>query len=171
MAAKRFRTIAFSLLLVFTNMSCDQVTKTIARQEINPNDRIQVVGDYLTLTKVENTGAFLSLGNAWADPIKMAILIFLPLLALGYGLYILLAKKTLTTLFRAGLAFMVGGGVGNLFDRIMFGSVTDFVHINAVIFQTGIFNMADVSIMVGIGFVLLDVLVFKNRLEYNLYRR
>ena len=171
MKSKRITRITFGLLLVLTNISCDQVTKSIVRQEISPNERIQVISDYLTLTKVENTGAFLSLGNAWSAPVKTAVLILLPLLALGYGLYILLTKTTLTPFFMAGLAFMLGGGFGNLFDRILFGSVTDFLHINAGLFQTGIFNMADVSIMVGMSFILLDVLILKNRLEGNLYLR
>lgn len=171
MKSKRLTRITFALLLVLTNISCDQVTKSIVRQEINPHERIRVLSDYLILTKVENAGAFLSLGSAWSTPAKAAILILLPLLALGYGLYILLTKVTLTPLFMIGLAFMLGGGIGNLFDRIMFGSVTDFLHIHTGLFQTGIFNMADVSIMVGMGFILLDVLVLKNRLERNLYSR
>jgi signal peptidase II len=47
------------------------------------------------------------------------------------------------------LSFAIGGGIGNIYDRLVHGSVTDFMHINFGLFQTGIFNMADVSIMVG----------------------
>jgi signal peptidase II len=53
-----------------------------------------------------------------------------------------------------GAAFVIGGGIGNLYDRIMFGSVTDFLHIDFVIFQTGIFNFADVSIMIGMAMII-----------------
>jgi signal peptidase II len=55
-----------------------------------------------------------------------------------------------------GLCFVVGGGVGNLFDRILYGSVTDFLYLKFGIFQTGIFNMADVSIMAGMSIILLQ---------------
>lgn len=48
-----------------------------------------------------------------------------------------------------GISFVIGGGIGNLYDRVLYGSVTDFMHLKFGIFQTGIFNMADVSIMLG----------------------
>ena len=51
-----------------------------------------------------------------------------------------------------GLCFVIGGGVGNLFDRMVYGSVTDFLYLKFGVFQTGIFNMADVSIMTGMLF-------------------
>ncbi len=52
--------------------------------------------------------------------------------------------------------FLIGGGIGNIYDRIVYGSVTDFLHMDFVLFRTGIFNLADVSIMVGIGLLLLQ---------------
>ncbi len=55
-----------------------------------------------------------------------------------------------------GIIFCIGGGVGNLYDRIIKGSVTDFVHLKFGPLQTGIFNAADVSIMIGLGLILLD---------------
>ena len=58
-----------------------------------------------------------------------------------------------------GLCFVIGGGVGNLFDRIVYGSVTDFLYLKFGIFQTGIFNMADVSIMTGMSVILLQFLL------------
>ena len=54
-----------------------------------------------------------------------------------------------------GISFVLGGGIGNMYDRIIHGSVTDFLHIDFVIFQTGIFNMADVSIMTGMFLILI----------------
>jgi signal peptidase II len=53
------------------------------------------------------------------------------------------------------MCFLIGGGIGNIYDRIKFGSVTDFLHIDFILFRTGIFNLADVSIMIGIGILLL----------------
>jgi signal peptidase II len=61
-----------------------------------------------------------------------------------------------------GLSFIVGGGIGNLYDRILYSSVTDFFHIDlGGIFKTGIFNMADVSVMVGMGLILLAGITHK----------
>ena len=64
-----------------------------------------------------------------------------------------------------GIIFCIGGGLGNLYDRIVHGSVTDFLHIKFGSLQTGIFNAADVSIMVGFGLILLDA--FLKRKEEN----
>jgi signal peptidase II len=56
---------------------------------------------------------------------------------------------------------VVGGGIGNIYDRIAHGSVTDFMHLRFGALQTGIFNVADVSIMIGVGLILLDTWVKK----------
>ena len=55
-----------------------------------------------------------------------------------------------------GMCFAIGGGIGNLFDRIHYGSVTDFLHIKWGMFQTGIFNLADVSIITGMIIILIQ---------------
>ena len=65
-------------------------------------------------------------------------------------------KKSLSNLTSLGICFVVGGGLGNIYDRLIYGSVTDFLHINFVIFQTGIFNMADVSIIAGTFAIVCD---------------
>jgi signal peptidase II len=58
-----------------------------------------------------------------------------------------------------GASFVIGGGIGNMIDRILHGSVTDFLHLKIGSFQTGIFNMADVSIMIGMAFLIYTSLV------------
>ena len=59
-------------------------------------------------------------------------------------------QKNLSNITILGSCFIVGGGVGNIYDKLIYGSVTDFLHIDFVIFETAIFNMADVSIMTGV---------------------
>ena len=62
---------------------------------------------------------------------------------------------------------IVGGGVANVFDRIVYGSVTDFMHIDfGGSLRTGIFNIADVSVMVGLGCLL--VASFRNKKKKTL---
>ena len=57
---------------------------------------------------------------------------------------------------------IVGGGIGNLYDRIAYGSVTDFMHIKFGVLQTGVFNVADMSIMAGM-FIILFHAWFKKK--------
>jgi signal peptidase II len=142
------------LLIVICNVGCDQISKTIVRNEIGYYENIKVYINNVTLTKVENTGAFLSVGSVLPEFLKFILLILLPSVVLLTGLYFILTKARLSRLTIIGAAFVIGGGIGNLYDRIMFGSVTDFLHIDFVIFQTGIFNFADVSIMIGMAMIV-----------------
>lgn len=146
------------LILVFIlfNIGCDQVTKNIVREQVDYHANIKVINDHITLTKVENTGAFLSAGDTLSGPVKFVLLTLLPLLTLLYGLYLVMRKVNMPILLMLGICFVIGGGIGNLYDRIIYGSVTDFLHIDFVIFQTGVFNVADMSIMAGMALIIIN---------------
>ncbi|WP_169704959.1 signal peptidase II [Runella slithyformis] len=137
------------LLTIIVNIGCDQITKNMVRKHISYYEHITVVRHHVTLTKVENTGAFLSLGHEWPSPLREILLVGLPILALICGLAVILYKQGLSPLFRVGASCVIGGSLGNIIDRTVRGSVTDFLHVQLGIFQTGIFNLADVSIMAG----------------------
>ncbi len=165
--AKRLKaTLRILLVLVIlgSNIGCDQVSKRIARNELGDAEQISFARNHVTLLKVENTGAFLSLGQTLPQPVKFIVLTALPSLALVFALGFMLLRKNASTWSLVGMAFVAGGGIGNIYDRIAHGSVTDFMHIDFVIFQTGIFNMADVSIMVGLFIIMIDMF-FKSRTQ------
>ena len=144
------------ILVVLLNFGCDQITKIIVREKIDYSENITLIKDHVILTKVENTGAFLSVGDNLPDFVRIIFLNVLPILVLVYGLYYLFTQTNLPRNFQLGVCFLIGGGIGNIYDRIKFGSVTDFLHIDFMLFRTGIFNLADVSIMIGIGILLID---------------
>lgn len=144
------------LLLLALIIAFDRVTKIYVRDHIHFSIIITVVKDFLTITRVENTGAFLSLGNSLQNPWRFIILTLLPGAALIWGLLYVLLKPNLNLLNQAGIITILAGGIGNLYDRAVYGSVTDFVHMNFGIFETGVFNVADVAIMVGVGMLLLN---------------
>lgn len=142
------RNIAILVVLI-ANIGCDQISKSVVRENVGFYQTIHVIRDYVTITYVENTGAFLSIGSSLPDSVKIFVLSVIPLVALVLGIVYLLTQKNLTWLSALALSFAIGGGIGNIYDRLVHGSVTDFMHINFGLFQTGIFNMADVSIMTG----------------------
>ncbi|MBB2146709.1 signal peptidase II [Pedobacter sp. LMG 31464] len=146
------------LAIVALNIGCDQVSKSIVRQKIDYDENISIIKNHFILTKVENTGAFLSAGNNLPEAVRFVLLSILPVLVLGYGLFYLLSKNNLPRSIQLGLCFLIGGGIGNVYDRILFGSVTDFLHMDFGIFRTGIFNLADVSIMIGIALLFIQSL-------------
>jgi signal peptidase II len=156
--SKTLRSISI-LLLVLANAGCDQIAKHAARQNIGYYETIDVIGKHFILTKIENSGAFLSTGDSLGGSVKFIFLSILPLLALCYGIYYLLTNTDLPKLLVLGICFVIGGGLGNLYDRMLYGSVTDFMHIDFYAFKTGIFNLADVSIMAGMVMILVNLYV------------
>jgi signal peptidase II len=149
---------AFLILLILSiTIGCDQVSKKIVREKLTDYQTVELLHNHLTIERVENTGAFLSLGDSASKPLRIIFLDVIPLvlivLSLGYILIKLSINKT--TLF--AIILMIGGGIGNIYDRIIHGSVTDFLYINlGGIFHTGVFNVADLCITVGISIVLLQ---------------
>ncbi|GAB3936674.1 signal peptidase II [Mucilaginibacter myungsuensis] len=146
--------IAIILLVISVNIGCDQVSKNIVRNNISESQLIGYVGGHFTLMKVENTGAFLSLGNNIPTIFKYILLIGMPILML-LGSVIFLIIKKVPRIPLIGACFVIGGGIGNIYDRILYGSVTDFMHIRFGALQTGVFNMADVSVTVGASMLFI----------------
>ncbi len=152
---------AFLLIIVALNLGCDQVSKVVARKHIDFYQQITIIKDRFILTKVENTGAFLSAGSNLPEFTRIMVLTILPLVVLVYGLFYLYVNKALPRLMQIGVCFLIGGGMGNIYDRIVHGSVTDFLFMDFMLFRTGVFNLADVSIMVGIGLLFSQTLMAK----------
>jgi len=156
MLQKTSTRIIIILLIVFTNVGCDQISKKMVRDSVTPGKQIELVGKKFLLMNVENDGAFLSWGSNLSKGMKNFILLILPSIMLVGALIYLFFQKDLDRLSLIGWSFVIGGGIGNMYDRILYGSVTDFFYIDlGGVFHTGVFNMADVSIMVGMGFLLV----------------
>ncbi|RYU90812.1 signal peptidase II [Mucilaginibacter terrigena] len=154
--------IIFFLVILVLNVIADQVTKSMMRAHIGYYDHYSFFNDHFTLLRVENTGAFLSLGAKLVQPFRFILLTLLPAIALLGALFYSITKKGLSNLMVTGIVFCIGGGMGNLYDRIVYGSVTDFAHIKFGPLQTGVFNAADVSIMIGFGLILLNSFLRRN---------
>lgn len=165
MSTKGITRLVLTLAIVISNIGCDQVSKKMVRSTIDSDKTIAVIGHYLMITNVENSGAFLSIGNSLSRSSKNIFLSVLPLLALAAALIYILTKKTISRTMLCGFCFIVGGGIGNIFDRIVHGSVTDFLYIRAGIFHTGIFNMADLSIVTGTLILLLHTFLHRNKAD------
>ena len=150
------RTILILILVVF-NIGLDQVSKGLVREHVVPGSRTEVLGTRLQLMNVENSGAFLSLGSDSNPTVKLIFLLILPVIVLGVVLYYVLTNKTLDNLSIIGLSCIAGGGIANLYDRFLYGSVTDFLYINlGGVFKTGVFNSADLSVTTGMILLLLS---------------
>jgi signal peptidase II len=144
------------LVAMTTTVACDRVTKQVAAATLAGAPTRSFLADTCRLEYAENEGAFLGLGSDWPLPVRTA------LFSIANGLLLLvMAVLTMrlhwprTALF--GLALFVSGGVSNLLDRAIYGKVIDFMNVGIGPLRTGIFNVADVAIMLGAVLVLVAV--------------
>jgi signal peptidase II len=165
MPSKKILRITIILSIIFANIGCDQVSKKIVRHRISENETIDVLRNHLVVMRVENSGAFLSFGDSLSKSVKNILLSVLPLIALTFGAIYIFTKQNIPALSLMAICFIIGGGVGNIFDRIAYGSVTDFLYIHFGAFHTGVFNMADMSITVGAIIILLQSTYRRMRIQ------
>jgi len=152
--------IGVLFILILCNVGCDQITKNKVRKEIVANETIHIIKNNFILTHVENKGAAYGLGENLPPILKLLFLNALPLIFL-IGLFVYSVKKEGTTkLNLIAVSFLIGGGLGNIYDRILFNSVTDFMYVELGFFNTAVFNMADVSVVVGTLLLILNYSVF-----------
>ncbi len=126
--------------------------------------QINVIKDYFQLIWVENKGAFLGMGSDMDPTLKFIFLLILPTLVLIYVIYYIVKTKELDRSSLIAFCCIIGGGIANVFDRIVYGEVTDFFFINlGGIFKTGIFNVADFSVTTGMILLLLSGLFNRDK--------
>lgn len=147
------------LILLAIVVGSDQISKYIIRRNIDYNHQINVIDNFITLTKAENTGAFLSLGDNLPRAAYTVLMIIIPLIALLIALNYLFRNTSLSKILIIGLCLIIGGGLGNIIDRIIYGSVTDFLYFNFGVFHTGIVNLADIALTTGCFILIYELSV------------
>jgi len=139
-----------ALLIVVAAAAVDQGTKAAARKELSGKPPVFLVERIMVLRYVENEGAFLSLGAGLPRTVRTVTFIAFPLIVLGCMVVYLLRKRGIGWGTLAGFSLIVGGGVGNLIDRLFRdGRVGDFIMIGVGGLRTGIFNFADLTVLAG----------------------
>jgi signal peptidase II len=133
----------------------DQLTKVWAVAALKDGPRYSYLFDTIRIAYAENIGAFLGLGNS-LDP-HIRFLIFTALVGIFlFGLLIyLLISKQIDRISLLALSLIFAGGFSNFIDRATNeGAVVDFLNMGVGGLRTGIFNVADVYIMIGAGLVI-----------------
>ena len=143
-------------ILIAVSILLDQLSKFLIRQNVDQYSEIKLIGDYFILTNVENSGAFLGMGSDFSPFIKTVFLLILPIIVLICIMIYVYKDKQIDKISLIGFCLIIGGGIANIYDRILYGSVTDFLFIDlGGIFKTGIFNIADLSVTTGMILILL----------------
>lgn len=150
--------VLFITALIIT---ADQISKSLIKSTMTLYDVIPVIPGFFQLNYITNKGmAFginLPVGISFFSGISLIIICFL--------VWILWCERKNNLLMRISLALILGGAIGNLIDRILFGEVVDFFDFMIGDFHWYIFNIADSAVTVGIILMLFYSFLFKPKVQ------
>ena len=152
--------VLFITALIIT---ADQISKSLIKSTMTLYDVIPVIPGYFYLTYIINEGmAFgidlpFGIGTLFFSGVSLIITCFL--------VWILWCERNNNLLMRVSLALILGGAIGNLIDRILFGEVVDFFDFMIGDFHWYIFNIADSAVTVGIILMLFYSFLFKPKVQ------
>jgi signal peptidase II len=154
------RAVYFLIALIVVLL--DRWTKHLVAQHIRLYAHIQVIPGFFRLTHTENTGAAFSLFADSPTPLKTGLLITFSAVALVVVSVLLWKNNHAHMATGIGLSLILGGALGNLWDRLARGRVVDFLLFYVKQYQWPVFNLADSAIVVGAGLLVLEILFHKS---------
>ncbi|MFO7660707.1 MAG: signal peptidase II [Candidatus Cloacimonadaceae bacterium] len=157
-AARQFRYLWLAAVIILL----DQLVKIVVKLNLPLYESKQILGELVMLTHVQNTGAAFSI-SLGSPEFNRIFFIIMTVLAVVFVLYMIYRSNT--KLQRIALSMVVGGAIGNVIDRILFGYVTDFVDVdfpNIIMQRWPVFNVADSSIVIAMGLLILDAIINKD---------
>jgi signal peptidase II len=148
------------LLLVAATLLLDRWTKVLIRSRFDLNESISVIDGLFSITYVRNTGVAFGIFDPIASPAKSVLLsaftAFAALAVITYSVRSPVRNK----LLQVALALILGGALGNLYDRLAYGYVVDYLEFYAGSYHWPSFNVADSAITMGV--VLLGLEIIRN---------
>ena len=172
-------TLKFKLSIVFIILvlviSLDQATKLWAVETLRGQSSVEYMGGFFTFTYAENTGAFLGFGGDWSRQVRFIVFAVVVLLGL-VGMFWYLLKKEVSKANLIAYSFILAGGLGKLWDRMSRanGGVIDFMVFDSglnlnlgfikIPMRTGVVNIADIAIVIGVLLALSAEYYFDRRL-------
>jgi signal peptidase II len=150
----------FYLAVAAVVLVCDRLSKIYIRGHVALNfESIPVIPHLFSITHVENTGAAFSLMADWPRSVRAPLLIGFSVIALVLVCYMLWKSARRFTWLGLAMALILGGAAGNLYDRVRYGHVTDFLHFYIGVHAWPDFNVADSAIVVGCTLLVLYLLI------------
>ena len=138
-------------LIAVIVIALDQFTKYLVRANMQPGDRIPVIGDWMSIYYVQNTGTAFSMfsGNRFVTVFLTSALIIFCIL------FIIKEARTGQMLVPALFTFVAAGGASNMIDRLMLGYVTDMISCGSF----AVFNVADIGVTCGCVLAMLALII------------
>jgi signal peptidase II len=139
----------------------DQITKAIVDRTMPLHHSIPLVDGLFNLTYVRNTGAAFGIFAGSHEVFRRPFLIGVSIVAIGFIVVMLRRLRDDATGLAVALAFILGGAIGNLIDRIVYGEVIDFLDVYWSTYHWPAFNVADSFITIGVAITLFYLLKAK----------
>jgi signal peptidase II len=148
----------YYFLIALSVLALDRLTKRLIAQRLTLHDSIQVIPGFFRIIHTENPGAAFGLFADSPTPWKVALLILFSVIALLIVFALLWKNSHRLTTTGVGLSLVLGGAIGNLWDRIVSRHVVDFLLFYIGRYQWPAFNLADSAIVVGAGLLVFEIL-------------
>ncbi|MFI5113351.1 MAG: signal peptidase II [Terriglobales bacterium] len=160
----------YHFLIAILVIVLDRMSKWLVAGSINLHDSISVLPGFFRLTHVQNSGAAFGLFAESSSEWKVAILILFSILALAVVSALLWKNSHSMTTTGVGLALIMGGAVGNLWDRLLTGHVVDFFDFYLGSYHWPAFNVADSAIVIGALLLVAEILFARSPAEQKAVR-
>jgi signal peptidase II len=151
------------VVLVAVIVAFDQLTKFIVDHSMPLHHSIPIIEGFFSLTYVRNTGAAFGIFAGSAELFRRPFLILVSVVAIGFIVVMLKRLRDSEKWLVTALAFILGGAIGNLIDRVLYGEVIDFLDCFWGSYHWPAFNVADSFITVGVTITLFILIKAKDR--------
>jgi signal peptidase II len=149
------RTPYFFLVLIIVGL--DRWTKWLIHSRLLLNQTILIIDGFFNITYVRNTGVAFGILDPVSLPLKSTLLALLSLAAIAGVILYSWRTPVSKTLLQVALNLILAGAVGNLYDRINYGYVVDFIEVYFRNYRWPSFNVADSAITIGVGLLALEL--------------
>lgn len=160
----------YHFLIAILVIVLDRMSKWLVAGSINLHDSVPVLPGFFRLTHVQNSGAAFGLFAESPSEWKVGILILFSILALAVVSALLWKNSHSMTTTGVGLALILGGAVGNLWDRLLTGHVVDFFDFYLGSYHWPAFNVADSAIVIGALLLVAEILFARSPAEQKAVR-
>jgi len=151
----------YHFLIALLVITLDRITKWTIARKLSLHDGIQVIPGFFRIIHAENPGAAFGIFADSPSPWKVALLILFSVIALLIVTALLWKNSHTLTTTGVALSLILGGAIGNLWDRLVSGHVVDFLLFYIGRYQWPAFNVADSAIVVGAGLLVFEILFAK----------
>jgi signal peptidase II len=152
----------YHFLIALFIVALDRLSKWTIAHRLPLHESIPVIPGFFRITHTENRGAAFGLFAESPSEWKVGLLIVFSLVALLIVSTLLWKNSHSLNTTGIGLALILGGAIGNLWDRLVSGHVVDFLLFSIGSYQWPVFNLADSAIVIGAGLLVFEILFTKS---------